>query len=83
MAKTKAVAKYKTIIPREIRQLFGPPPLLSTEDPDLYERTFAGFAQSLRPRDALEWMIVRDLTDEYWELQRHKNFKPLLIEQAY
>ncbi len=28
-------------------------------------------------------MIVRDLTDEYWELQRHKNFKPLLIEQAY
>ena len=28
-------------------------------------------------------MIVRDLTDEYWELQRHKNFKPLLIEQVY
>ena len=28
MAKTKAVAKHKTIIPREIRQLFGPPPLL-------------------------------------------------------
>ena len=28
-------------------------------------------------------MIVRDLTDEYRELQRHKNFKPLLIEQAY
>ncbi len=33
MAKTKAVAKYKTIIPRAIRQLFGPPPLLSTEIP--------------------------------------------------
>ena len=37
-------------IPDEIREILGPPPLLSTEDAKLYEAMMAYFAQSIRPQ---------------------------------
>src|SRR5262245_56335370 len=70
-------------IPPEVRDLLGPAPLLRTEDPARYERILAMFAQCVRPQNFVEWLFVRDLADERWEIERLRGLKPLLVEQAY
>jgi len=70
-------------IPPEIRDLLGPAPVLSIEDANRYERALDRFAQCVQPRDAIEWMLVRDLADERWEIERLRRFKHELIEEAY
>ena len=70
-------------IPPEIRDLLGPAPVLSSEDPKRYERILNNLAQCVQPRDIIEWMLVRDLTDERWEIERLRRFKHQLVEEVY
>jgi hypothetical protein len=56
------MTKTSCIVPPEIRELLGPPTLLSTENPDLYWRMFSEIAQAVRPKDLLDWLHVRTLT---------------------
>jgi hypothetical protein len=57
--------------------------VLSTEDAMRYERILNTFAQCMQPRDFIEWMWVRDLTDERWEIERLRRFKHQLVEELY
>ena len=80
---TKAPAQASPIVPAEIWELLGPPPVLSTEDTNKYEKALLGFAQCVRPKDFIEWMWVRDLADERLEIQRQRVFKIRLVEEAH
>jgi hypothetical protein len=70
-------------MPPEVRDLLGPAPVLSTEDARRYERILNSSAQCVQPRDFIEWMLVRDLTDERWEIERLRRFKHQLVEELY
>ncbi len=70
-------------IPADVLELLGPPPLLSTEDANLYNALVARLAQSVQPRDLITWMLIKDLADHYVEMARYRRIKAGLLERPY
>ena len=64
---------------QELRTLFGKPPLLANEDGAAHEALLASLALAVRPRDAVEWILVKDVTDLNWEIQRMRKAKAGII----
>jgi hypothetical protein len=77
------MTKIPFIVPPEIKAFLGRPALLSTENPAVYWTTLSEFAETLEPKDALEWISVQTITDEWWETQRARTFKARLIEEGH
>ena len=67
----------------ELRKLFGPPPVLSSEDPKAYDAMWARILQSLNASDFIEQMLSKDLADATWEMKRYSRHKALVIERQY
>src|SRR5262245_30185583 len=67
----------------ELKELFGPPPVLSSEDPKAYNAMLALFIESVKPRDFIEQMLCKDLADATWEMKRYSRNKALGIERQY
>ena len=65
----------------ELKKLFGPPPVLSSEDPKAYYAMWARILESLKPRDFIEQMLSKDLADATWEMKRYSRHKALVIER--
>ena len=63
--------------------LFGEPPLLKGEDKERYLRLLALVEDQIGPKTIFEEMLVRDLTEKYWEQQRCKQSCASLVEGAY
>jgi hypothetical protein len=68
-------------VPPDIQALFGDPPLLSTEDPNLYWDMFDRFAEFVDPKNIIEWLWVKDIVDLSWEIARLRRYRALLIER--
>jgi hypothetical protein len=68
-------------VPPDIAALFGVPPLLSTEDPRLYREMLDRFAESVAPKNIIEWLWVKDIVDLSWEIARLRRYRALLIER--
>ena len=56
----KSVVDNNTVIPRNIKTLFGKPAVVRTET-KIYNELLSAFAQELKPKDKFEWMYVADL----------------------
>jgi len=69
-------------VPPHIQALFGNPPLLSTEDPNLYWDMLDRFAESIAPRNIIEWVWVKDIVDLSWEIARLRRYRAQQIENA-
>ena len=67
----------------ELKKLFGPPPVLSSEDPKAYDAMWARILESLKASDFIEQMLGKDLTDATWEMKRYSRHKALVIERQY
>jgi hypothetical protein len=80
--KKKALTLAKSI-PAEILNILGPPPILSTEDENLYYETLARFARDIAPTDTITWLLIKDLVDYRIEIARCRRFKAAVIKQAY
>jgi hypothetical protein len=65
----------------ELKMLCGAPPVLTSESAKAYDRMTLHFIQSLRPRDFVERMFIRNLTDCSWEILRYTRHKTLLMER--
>ena len=59
-------------IPDELEALFGDPPLLEGEDPNLYWGLLAGMIRDRNPQSFPEWIYVYDMVHKLWEEQRLK-----------
>jgi hypothetical protein len=68
-------------VPPDIQALFGDPPLLSTEDPNLYWDMFDRFAEFVEPKNIIEWLWLKDIVDLNWEITRLRRYRALLIER--
>ena len=75
-------AMHNNSVPPDIQALFGDPPLLSTEDPNLYWDMLDRFAESIAPRNIIEWLWVKDVADLSWEIPRLRRYRALSIERA-
>ena len=60
------------LIPPEIADIFGHPPVLSTESREAYDALVTQLTLEWKPRNITEWMYVRDLADISWEIFRHR-----------
>jgi hypothetical protein len=74
-------AMHNNSVPPDIQALFGDPPLLSTEDPNLYWDMFGRFAEFVEPKNIIEWVWVKDSVDLSWEIARLRRYRALLIER--
>jgi hypothetical protein len=66
----------------ELKKLFTPP-VLSSEDLKTYYTIMARFLECIKPRDFMEQIFVKDLTDSTWEIMRYSNHKTLVIEREH
>lgn len=55
--------------------LFGPPPLIDGESKEAYEAFAAQLRAAVAPADAIEEMLLRDIVDPFWEVQRLRRLK--------
>ena len=55
-------------IPDEFKMLFARPPILATESVGDYMLLLENTAAMIGPEDAVEWMLVKTMVDQSWEL---------------
>src|SRR5262245_49848990 len=67
----------------KLKKLFGPPPVLGSEDPRAYDGMLAQFLADIKPRDFIAEMWVRYATDAFWEALRYQRHKNLSVERQY
>ena len=60
--------------------LFGPPPILPGENPKDYEEILNRITASIGPRDFIEEIWCRDLTDVAWNLFRYRRIKAAYLD---
>jgi hypothetical protein len=80
------MSKNNYVIPSEILEVLGPPPLLASENPKRWNEMLARYAQSYPPKDADDfegWKNVWNLACDHWEEERMKRFKVGILEIPY
>src|SRR6516225_11387118 len=72
LTSVEAPQNLSRVIPAEIADIFGHPPVLSTENRQAYDALMTQLALEWNPRNIIGWMFVRDITDISWEIFRHR-----------
>lgn len=67
----------------ELKSVFGPPPILSTEREQAFDDMLIGLVKSLQPADFMEKILVWDLAICTFEIKRYARYKSLLLERRY
>src|SRR4051794_8383556 len=80
---TQRPARLAKQVPPEVREILGPPPILSSEDSTIYYATLAWFAKDLQPEDLISWLLVKDLADYRVEIARYRRFKAALVRKDF
>lgn len=60
------------LIPADIAEIFGDPPVLMTESGEAYEKLVTQLVLEWKPRSITEWTFARDIADISWEILRHR-----------
>ena len=71
---------YGPKLPVMLARIFGSPPLVGDEDPQLYKEFFSLLAAEHDPKDISDWLLVKDLADVHWERLRERRLKPEVIK---
>jgi hypothetical protein len=82
MANQYLIAKDMTQIPAAVAELWGKPPVLPHEDPEVYNKLWLEIAKSIGPTDFIEWLWIKDILDLSWEIRRLRGFKAGLAEKC-
>jgi len=77
-----SLIKAKETDLQEMKKLF-PAPILSSESLQTYYTIMARFMESLEPRDFIEKMFVKDLTDATFDMVRFSSHKMMVIEREH
>ena len=81
MRKNSLITAKETDL-QEMKKLFSAP-ILSSESLQTYYTIMARFMESLEPRDFLEKMFVKDLTDATFDMMRFSSHKMMVIEREH
>lgn len=77
---TKSLVPTENIEPPEgLKHFFDDPPLVGNERREDYEKLFLMFARALKPADAIEWILARDVANYSWEIKRERKIKAEII----
>lgn len=78
--KTPKPTKFTSF--REAQAFFGPPPILTSENPQDYLALGQAIWKARRPKDFIEVTWVNDITYQLWEVLRLRRMKPQLLDAA-
>jgi hypothetical protein len=67
----------------EMKTLFGPPPILSTEKPELYDAMLAGLVASHKPWDFPSKFFVWLMANAAWDILRYIRHKNWTIDRRF
>jgi hypothetical protein len=67
----------------QVKGLFGPAPVLSTEQPEQFEELFRRMVACLKPRDTVELILIRHFVYAVWEIERLSRYGTVAIERWY
>jgi uncharacterized protein YicC (UPF0701 family) len=65
----------------ELKELLGPPPVLSSENAKAYDEIAARLMECFGPRDFMEQLLIKQLVDDTWDSMRYARHKSLGIER--
>jgi hypothetical protein len=82
MANEVSTSGSGAAIPAAFLESFGAAATLTTAECKLHEFLFAKFAQTVRPRDIIECIFVRDAADIQLEVQRYRRLMTGIVVQA-
>jgi hypothetical protein len=68
---------------KEFKELYGPPPVLSSEKMEAYDRMLIGFIKCCQPRDFFERMLLKQVVDETWHIERYTRHKSLAMDRRF
>jgi hypothetical protein len=67
----------------ELTKLFGPPPILSTENLEIYQAMAAHILRCVKPEDFVVLILVKDFINYEWEVLRLTRHKSWAIERKF
>ena len=67
----------------ELEALLGQPPVLRTEDAELYDKIRTRFMACFKPEDAMQWWLVDRLVDTAWLIKRYSRHQTVAVERWY
>ena len=79
---THRSAKAAAALTPEIVEIFGAPPLLSTENGRAYDDMLAKLANAVQPDDIIACLLIKDIADKRIEIARYRRQKAALVEKA-
>lgn len=65
------------------RELFGPSPVLTSEEPERFEKFFVQLATSIKARDITELLLIWHFACESWSLNRYTRHAAIVVERRY
>jgi hypothetical protein len=74
---------YLLRILAEIKEVWGPPPVPSTEDAKAYDRILLNLVECIVPANFMEQMLIKETADSTWEQVRYTRHKPLVMERRF
>jgi hypothetical protein len=71
-----------TKLPPLIRKLFGTPPVLPSEDPEVYSKLLlqTANARNLAENDTIGWLLAKDIVDDAWEILRDRKINVDILQ---
>jgi hypothetical protein len=83
LVETHVPAEIRTPVPTEVRDLLGKQPLLANEDPNHYYALLGELAREVKPSDLIEWLWVKDVADDTWEIIRYRRIKAAYVNGQF
>ena len=66
---------------KELERFLGDPPLIGNERLEDYLAFASRIERAAKPADDIAWLLVRDLTNIWWEIRRERFIKVEMIKQ--
>jgi hypothetical protein len=67
----------------ELRQLFGPPPVLRSESTQSYDEIMTRLMEGFAPRNFIQQIYIKELADCTWEMARYTRHKTLTTQARF
>jgi len=77
---TSALKPKTNVSVPNLDAILGKPPVLPNEDAEAYEKLNDQFRRAVNPQDVIEEILLRDVVDVTWEIQRLKDYKMQLLQ---
>jgi len=83
LAEQAIVTDKQETLPPHVVAMFGKPPVLRTENLDIYKFILRDIAKEIGPQTTFEWFWVKDLADLIWEIRRHRLDITSILDAAF